>query len=111
MKGGSDLETAGTRACSAAQRSLFIQFYGAAVLEDPVLEAEEGNTKPSGSTACIVSTARRENQQSKSVFIGPSKSTARVITTFHDFADPTGAYCSNKFAPWAARRRITEWGN
>jgi hypothetical protein len=83
-----------TRARSAARRSLLIQIYGAAVLEDPVIGAEEGNTKPCGSTACIVSTARRENEQS-SVFMGPSKSTARVITTFHDFADPALDYVTN----------------
>jgi hypothetical protein len=54
-------ERAGTGARSAAKRSLFIQVYGAAVLEDPVLGAEEGKTKPCGSTACIMSTARRGN--------------------------------------------------
>src|SRR6266446_7382704 len=77
-----------TRACSAAVRSLSIQIYGAAVLEDPVVVAEEGNARPCGSTACIMSTARRENEQ-KSGFCGPVKCTARIITTFHDFAGAT----------------------
>src|SRR5260370_39812551 len=103
MKRGSDLETAGTRACSAARRSLSIQIYGAAVLEDPVLGAEQGNTKPRGITVCIVTTARRQNEQI-SDFSGPCKSTSRVITTFHDFADPSVTLRS-KFAPRAAHRR------
>src|SRR5216684_5180123 len=85
-----------TRACSAARRSLFIQIYGAAVLEDPVVGGEEGSTKPSGSTACIVSTARRANEQNSDVR-GRSKCIARIIT-FHDFAGATFA-CSSKFAP------------
>ena len=96
-----------TRACSAAVRSLSIQIYGAAVLEDPVVGAEEGKTNSCGSTACIVSTTRRENEQ-KSGFCGPVKRTARIITTFHDFAGATLALKCNKFAPQAARRRITE---
>jgi hypothetical protein len=107
-KGESGPEPAGTRACSAALRSLSIQIYGAAVLEDPVLGAEQGSTKPSGITVCIVSAARRENEQN-SDFSGPSKSTARVITTFHDFAGATFA-CINKFAPRAARRRLQSGG-
>ncbi len=56
-----------TRPCSAARRSLFIQIYGAAVLEDPVVGGEQGRTKARGSTACIVTTARRENEQNSDV--------------------------------------------
>ena len=108
-KGVNEPATAGTRACSAARRSLSIQIYGAAVLEDPVLGAEQGNTKPRGITVCIVTTARRQNEQI-SDFSGPCKSTSRVITTFHDFADPSVTLRS-KFASRAARRRTTEWGN
>ncbi len=107
-KGVNDPEHAGTRACSAALRSLFIQIYGAAVLEDPVFGGEEGSTKPRGITACIVSTARRANEQ-KSLFCGPVKCTARIITTFHDFASATFTLTS-KFAPQAVRRRTAGWG-
>ena len=99
MKGVSDPETAGTRACSAADRSLPIQVYGAAVLEDPVLAAEGGSAKPCGITACIVSTARRENEQ-KSDISGRSKCIARIIT-FHDFADRAHACYCKKLAPGA----------
>jgi hypothetical protein len=88
MKRVSDPETAETSACSAAHSSLFIQIYGAAVLEDPVLGLEKGITKPRGITVCIVSPARCENEQS-SVILGPGKSTARVINTFHYFAVPS----------------------
>ena len=107
-KGASDPGAAGTRACSAALSSLSIQIYGAAILEDPVLGAEEGTTKPCGSTACIVSTARRENEQ-KSDISGRSKCSALIIT-LHDFAGRAHACYCKKLAPGAARRRTTEGG-